>query len=220
MTSSNSTIRRNALVVQYKGQCGLLVHPSATPRERLDDVAKFSAINHVLKIETCTLHQPGWRTPNAMALETSNTAFDSRRVYIGTGNVIADTMYGAFVRPRLEINCNGMPFAPRKLQAFDLEPFKNLGVPGSLAKLARWIEDEPKFESTTCLAYVIFHVRRESLVIHGALVTDVERKLLKLFDRRDLNLAASNKSDAVLNKACFYLTDACIQDRETVWTRH
>jgi hypothetical protein len=167
-------------------------------------------------IETAKVESPSFRTGNAMAVNTGVKAFDSMpRCYIDVGNVIADTMRGTFVRPRKEVKCNGTAFREGELQKTDLAYF------GQQAEaMCSFIRSEPAFDTEKCLAYLIFHHAKNKRVVHGALVTDVSRRLVRSFSRRDLGLPASAASKLILDKASYYLTDACVSDRKTVWTRH
>jgi hypothetical protein len=185
--------------------------------EQLAAIAELQTRPQVELIETGIVEKPGWRSPNAMALQTGNAAFDSKRVCVTEGNCLSDTMIGLFIRPRLETRCNGMEFAPGALQAFDLKPFDH--VPEAQA-LPEFIRSDAKFDSLTCIAYLIFHHESGKRILHGGLVTDRQRQLIRRFDRSAFGLRASLKSDAVLRKARFYLTDECFSDRQTVWTRH
>lgn len=171
----------------------------------------------VTRIEEAMEQQPGWRTPNAMDLGTGNNAFE-RRAYLGTGNVIADTMVGFFVRPRTEMSCNGKQFDKGRLQSFDLEHFVSADLHAEA--MTRFLLNDPRFETERAKAYVIFHFTRNKRVVHGALVTDPCDRLIRLFRRDELGLPTSASSAAVMATARHFLTDERISDRKTVWTLH
>ena len=203
--------------VLYRANGILSVRCLTQADDQSELIAELQSRPQVESIETCMMAKPGWRTPNAMALETGNAAFDSKRVCIMDGNCISDTMIGFFIRPRLETRCNGGTFEAGSLQAFDLRPFDAMWEAKALTD---FIRREPQFDSATCLAYLVFHHESGRRITHGGLVTDLQRCLLRQFDRNALGLRASLKSDAVLRKVRFYLSDECFTDRHSVWTRH
>lgn len=180
-------------------------------------IASYRNSPGVVRIEEAFVDQPGWRNPNAMDLGVNNRDFD-RQAYLITGNVIGSTMLGFFVRPRSETACNNLTFAPGHLQSFDLKTFENKALHAK--RMLDFIRRDPRFETQTCQAYVIFHLRGEKHVVHGALVTDTKDQLIQLFQRFDLGLHSLATSAHVMAKARHFLTDERISDRKTIWTLH
>lgn len=180
-------------------------------------IASYRNSPNVVRIEEAILEEPGWRNPNAMDLGTGNSAFE-RRGYLSTGNVIADTMLGFFVRPRAETVCNGKSFDAGQLQGFDLGHFSSADLHAHA--MTSFIRSNARFETEKSKAYAIFHFAGDKRVVHGALVTDLGDRLIRLFQREDLGLPSLASSAAVMTKARHYLTDERISDRKTVWTLH
>lgn len=196
----------------YQGVC-----PVHRLFNRDEMIASYRNSPGVVQIEEAILDEPGWRTPNAMALGTGNSAFE-RHGYLTTGNVIGSTMLGFFVRPRSETSCNGRAFPEGKLQSTDLGYFD--AADERFRPMTRFIADEPRFVDQKCIAYAIFHHKGEKRVVHGALVTETNGRLIRLFQRPDLGLPHAASSAAVMAKARHYLTDERISDRKTIWTLH
>ena len=185
--------------------------------DRDEMIASYRKSPGIVRIEEATVDQPGWRNPNAMDLGTGNRAFE-RRGYLSTGNVIADTMLGFYVRPRAQTLYNGLSFPDGKLQATDLGYFD--AADKRFLPMTRFIATEPLFADQTCIAYAIFHRDREKRVVHGALITQTNGRLIRLFQRPDLGLPHAASSAAVMARARHYLTDERISDRKTIWTLH
>lgn len=207
-----SPLKQPAVLIRAFGH--LLVHPLKPGENPQAYIDNMMAMPHVDRIEMCHTLPTRWRTSNSMDMATGNTAFDRKRVVAMTGNIISDTMYGTFIRPRQEIECNGFVSAPGHLQAFDLKGFSEL------RPVRDFVERDVRFETTTCIGYAIFHWDGEHRIYHGALVTDKEHQLLRQFDRRDLGLPYRRTSDAVMSAMRFRLTDECLMDRTPVWQRH
>ena len=86
--------------------------------------------------------------------------------------------------------------------------------------MTRFIANDPRFADQKCIAYAIFHRDREKRVVHGALITERNGQLIRLFQRPDLGLPHAASSAAVMAKARYYLTDERISGRKTIWTQH
>lgn len=171
----------------------------------------------VVRIEEAFVDEPGWRHGNAMALGTGNRAYE-RNAYLTTGNIIGNTMLGLYVRPRTGEECNGKSFPPGQLQGFDLKKFDQPSL--HAGPMTDFIRRDPRFDTQKCIAYVIFHTARNKVVVHGALVTETNGRLIQLFQRTDLGLNTVASSSAVMGKARHFLTDERISDRKTIWTLH
>lgn len=117
-----------------------------------------------------------------------------------TGNVISNSMYGFHVRAFNETECNGFTFPVGRLQQFDLKPATE-SYRQQFEPVRRWIEGSKHFRDNSGWCYIIRHVRK-SVVIHGAMVTDYQGRLLKEFSRDQLaqhNSSADWKSWKVMN---------------------
>lgn len=185
--------------------------------DRDEMIASYRESPGVVQIEEAFVDQPGWRNGNAMDLGVRNRDF-ARNAFLTTGNVIGSTMLGSFVRPRTQTACNSLTFPQGQLQSFDLKTFENKDL--HTKSMQDFIRRDQRFETQTCQAYVIFHLRGEKHVVHGALITDTKDQLIRLFQRSDLGLPALATSADVMGKARHFLTDERISDRKTIWTLH
>jgi hypothetical protein len=61
-----------------------------------------------------------WRTPNHMKFESLHKTFDRQADCVSIGNMIGHVQLSGFIRPRNEIECNGLPFEKGHLQEYDL----------------------------------------------------------------------------------------------------
>lgn len=185
--------------------------------KRDDLIASLRNSPGVVRIEDAYVDQPGWRSANAMDLGVNNRDF-ARHAFLTTGNIIGSTMLGFFVRPRTESACNERAFANGLLQSNDLKAFEQKDLQANA--MLDFIRRDQRFETQTCQAYVIFHLRGEKRVVHGALVTDKCDQLIRVFQRSDLGLTELATSVEVMAKARHFLTDERISDRKTIWTLH
>lgn len=208
--------RRPALIyTSSNGEEG--IYPIHKLFDRDELIASLRNSPGVVRIEEAFVDEPGWRHGNAMALGTGNRAFE-RNAYLTTGNIIGNTMLGFYVRPRTAAECHGRSFRPGELQGFDLKSFDQPTL--HARAMTDFIRRDERFETQKCIAYVIFHTSREKRVVHGALVTETNGRLIRLFQRPDLGLNAVASSAAVMGKARHFLTDERISDRKTIWTLH
>lgn len=121
------------------------------------------------------------------------------------GNVISDSMYGFHVRAYNETECNGHRFAPGELQRFDLKSATE-GYGHRFEPVRRWIEASEHFKHNSGWCYLIRHATKEGcVVIHGALVTDYQNRLLAEFSRGALDrhsdfASGTRKSHAVMGR--------------------
>ena len=127
-------------------------------------------MDHVARLERCEVRKPAFVTPNRSEAITGVRAFDDQCQGIMTGNVIANTFYSSYIRPRREVDCNGYAFPYGNLQLFDLRPFEQ---EGSLAShnAAFFVRSYAQAEDTPLLLTTVFHWRRQdgyfSLRAHG-----------------------------------------------------
>lgn len=216
---------RRLPAVIYKSVNGIqAVHPVYTGTNLVEMIDAYKHSPGIASVEAAYVEAPGWRNAKAMDLNTGNKSFDSKHCYLGTGNVISETMTGTFVRPRAEVTCKGHSFAPGSLQLFDLQRFNvSTNFPHErmhAQAMVNFIRTDPRFETQTCQAYVIYHFEDDIRIVHGAMVTETSDRLIRLFHRADLGLPASAASAAVMSTARRYLTDERISGRKTVWQMH
>lgn len=58
-----------------------------------------------------------------MIINSDFKEFNNQTNYISSGNIIANTMYGCYIRPYNEIECNGIKFEKGHLFNYDLQYF-------------------------------------------------------------------------------------------------
>lgn len=132
-----------------------------------------------------TLVKPTYRTPDRIDARTGHKGFDSACDYLGTGNVISNVQYSAFIRPHGQTECNGHTFAPGVLREFDLKPFRaGYRIPSYILRILAE-QTEP------VILYVIRHKKR----VHGWFVTRAaDHRLITC-----LGTGGTRKSAAVLD---------------------
>ena len=145
-------------------------------------------------------------------------ALASQGGLITRGNVISNTMFGFHVRARTETSCNGYSFSYGKLQETDLTPMsdKSRSYGAECAAVYRYIKSSKHFEENSGWVSIIRHVRSSdrTVVVHGVLVTDYQHKLLKRFDRLELQYSERRqfqRSAQVLDSVMEILCPAPVQ---------
>lgn len=104
-----------------------------------------------------------------MVMESGHKTFDRQTNCISTGNVIANTELGWFIRPSTDLECNGHDFVTGALQAYDLKDFERLGL--SIGYLRRHVEKLVDQHDGGIL-YAFFHLNGEHVIVHGLVLTD------------------------------------------------
>lgn len=143
-----------------------------------------------------------WINGNKMRFESSHKTFNDQTNIISTGNIIANTQYGSYVRPYTETECNGFTNEEGHLQDFDLEPFiRNFQTSSSTIKEIKTI-----CRFRTAILYAFFHRNREGKrIVHGYILTSAPSntaKTLMLFLER-----SSTKSLDILHEAGKYISN-------------
>ncbi|MEM7757949.1 MAG: hypothetical protein AAF298_07475, partial [Cyanobacteria bacterium P01_A01_bin.40] len=91
---------------------------------------------------------------------------------IGTGNIIANTQYGSYVRSRFDTECNRFQFAEGHLQQYDLRKFaRSFRLNCSIAEIVKQAAD--KFNGV--ILYAFFHYQRRQKIINGFVLTKTHR---------------------------------------------
>ncbi len=179
-------------------------------------------MDHVARLERCEVRKPAFVTPNRSEAITGVRAFDDQCQGIMTGNVIANTFYSSYIRPRREVDCNGYAFPYGNLQLFDLRPFEQ---EGSLAShnAAFFVRSYAQAEDTPLLLTTVFHWRRQDgqrhRVDHGAVLTTAGLELVRTFDRAELGLKNQASSRQIMDAVTPQLCDQCLINRETVFSK-
>jgi hypothetical protein len=113
---------------------------------------------------------------NRLELDLDYADFEAKADYIDTGNIFSNVMYGNLIRPRNEVECNGRVNAPGHLQNYDLQVLRPYKIDEAIRK-NQW------FEANKGWAYVLRHKNRQgNLIVHGAIVTDLNHKPVMVFD--------------------------------------
>lgn len=97
-----------------------------------------------------------------MIINSDFKEFNKQTNCISQGNVIANTMYGNYIRPYNETECNGQHFSPGHLFDYDLQFFK----------ISRAMREYIKSLNRQVVLYEIFIYRNEKKDIIGWLIED------------------------------------------------
>ncbi len=137
-----------------------------------------------------------WVNDDRMLFESGFRTFDRQTSIITTGNVIADTEFGWYIRPYNQTkNAIGQYVKPGQLQALDLSYFPYLPH-----DLKRYIQSQ--FTDTAGWLYEFFHWVGERKVTDGYIVTTDDHRLLKM-----VPTGPTYKSHMALKEAAKYITE-------------
>lgn len=167
------------------------VHPNKDPLQELANTLQ-NALKH------------NWDSPVHLAsavsrekLETGFKTFDKQTNAISDGNIMANTMFGQYIRPR------NLPDSKGKmggLYEFDVEAFRR-----RFGDVSRWIEKTldnlPACETQTVAVYVFFTHSGKTRNTIGALVVDADRNLITR------STGATAKHESVLQSMTEQLTN-------------
>jgi hypothetical protein len=107
-------------------------------------------------------------------LDTGFKAFDKQTNAISDGNIMANTMFGQYVRPRNLPDSKGVAGG---LYAFDIEAFRR-----RFGDVSQWIEKTldnlPACETQKVAVYVFFTHSGKTRNTIGAIVVDADRNLI------------------------------------------
>lgn len=132
-----------------------------------------------------------WINGNKMKIATGHRTFDRQTNIISTGNIIANTETGFYLRPSQETECNGQSFSPGHLQNYDLQSFSHL--PDHIRKEVKALTDQYH----GAILYKFFHYYKpreyyqysrrvyreygETQYIHGYILTTTEHHILRIY---------------------------------------
>lgn len=167
------------------------VQPNKDPLQELAGTLQ-NALNHK------------WDSPVYVAsvvseseLETGFKTFDKQTSSISCGNIVANTMFGQYVRPRNLPDSKGVAGG---LYAFDIEAFRR-----RFGDVSQWIEKTldnlPACETQTVAVYVFFTNSGKTRNTIGALVVDADRNLITR------STGATAKHESVLQSMTEQLTN-------------
>lgn len=117
-----------------------------------------------------------------MILHTAFGIFNNQTNYIGSGNVIANTMYGKYIRAINDIECNGRNYEKGYLRNVDLETFD---LPNELKEYIDTIKEQ--------FVLYQFHYYKNNKQIVIGYILDINK------DFKIFNVLDSQKAISVLN---------------------
>lgn len=107
-----------------------------------------------------------WENPNKIKINTGHKTFDSQTNIISTGNIVANTLFGAYVREYTRIS-NGYEDKPLGyLQDWDLENHFNENIPTCMRDHVSMVDRETKH-----ILYKVRHFNGDNEIIHGYILT-------------------------------------------------
>lgn len=136
-----------------------------------------------------------WLNGNKMLFESQHKTFNRQTDIISTGNILANTQRGSFIRAFTEIECNGSKFPKGHLREFDFDGFFLL--PTYIKK-----EVERLTETQTGILYEFFYYSNNKKVVLGYVFTDKEHNLVK-----NWNVSGSFKAESALNECIKYVSN-------------
>ena len=142
------------------------------------------------------MKQIEWVNPNRMKFDSLHKTFNRQVDCISTGNVIGSVQYSSFIRPYTKTtNPVGEEKPQGYLQEWDLKWFREL-VPKWVLDIVRQYTREQYG-----ILYVFKHNSNGRRIVHGAVLTDYDYRLLRKF-----YLNNNYKSESVVDEATKYIT--------------
>ncbi|MEM7591372.1 MAG: hypothetical protein AAF383_07605 [Cyanobacteria bacterium P01_A01_bin.83] len=118
------------------------------------------------------MKQLQWLNANKIDIDTGHKTFDRQTNTIGTGNIIANTQYGSYIRSRFNTECNRFQFAEGHLQQYDLQHFARS------FRLNHYIAQRVKQSADNyngVIFYAFFHYQRRQKIVDGFVLTKTHR---------------------------------------------
>ena len=120
-----------------------------------------------------------WINGNKMKFESKHKTFNRQTNIISTGNIVANTVYGSFIRAYNNItNPFGEKRNPGFLQEFDLRPFKDLGISYPIEKKVK-----EYLKKKAGILYCFFHYYLGKRIIDGYVLTDTDYNYIEFWYR-------------------------------------
>jgi len=127
--------------------------------------------------------------------ESEHKTFNRQTDIITTGNVLADTLLGWYIRPVNETKCNGYDFTPGDLQKADLKFFYH--VPEVVRQYINYKGKQQKM-----ILYELRHWNGKRKTVHGYIITDDKHEFLNCFV-----IQHGHKSSSIIEEAIKYLAN-------------
>jgi hypothetical protein len=143
---------------------------------------------------------------SGMTLASAHSTFNKKADLIMVGNVYSNVQSSTFVRARQQLECNGFINEPGHLQNWDLE---NFAKQGEMTPVLEYIRCDAFFETHEAIAYRFFHVDGKARHFHGVIITDVQHRVLRVFQRSDLGNRYSYKSNSVIEACLQFVAFPC-----------
>lgn len=141
-----------------------------------------------------------WENDNQMKIETLHKTFNKQTKLISTGNVIASTMMGSYIR-HWKDDGEGLVDYPRNRRAngvlfkYDMDKFmKYIDT-----ETYKYILEVAMRSNKNVILYMIFHNNPDGIYTHGFILTDINNNLLKWF------VYGNYKSQNVIETCASYL---------------
>lgn len=117
-----------------------------------------------------------WDNPNKMKIDTGHKTFDKQTNIISTGNIIANTMIGNYIRAYNDVTMGYKdPQEKGHLQNWDLDKFDY--VPSGWRERMQYESPDQKF-----ILYEIFHYQTSTLrYTHGMILTTDKHEHVKTY---------------------------------------
>ena len=133
-------------------------------------------------------------------VETGHKTFDRQTNAISHGNIIANTMYGSYIRSYTETECNGFDFPVGHLFNVDMKPFiERMGLRNQ--RIIEYIKKETEARQKSVILYCFFHWRNGERIVHGYILTDWDYNHIQTF----YGERYSSKSISVLDECKQYV---------------
>lgn len=114
------------------------------------------------------MKQLQWLNDNQIDIDTGHKNFNRQTNTIATGNIIANTQYGKYIRSRYDTECNRFQFNEGDLQQYDLQHFKrSFGLSDQIAHTIKQAADLHE----GVIFYAFFHYQRRQKIVDGFVLT-------------------------------------------------
>lgn len=138
-----------------------------------------------------------WVNPNHMKFDSLHKTFNRQVDIISAGNVIGAVQYSSYIRPyTLTLNPVGEEKPLGYLQEWDLKWFRDL-LPQEVLDTVHELTKE-----RYGILYIFKHYSNGRRILHGAVLTDYDHRLLRKF-----YLRWTEKSISVIDEATKYIAE-------------
>lgn len=179
----------------------------------------MSSCPMITMIERCNLKRLKLSAQNQVCIHTGVEAFDNQVQGLIVGNTIENTLFGWYIRPRDEMESNNRNYRYGELQEADIRVLSNSFH--VITPALQFVRCHPVFRDNGCWIGVVNHTihkgNKRSKMVHGVVITDWKRQLIRAFSREKLNLSPKPSSATIMEVITPWLTDAIVSERQTVF---